>query len=519
MKKIKISNKQYKRLFNEGASESRYSTISTAIEKGIDLKPKADSEKHQTKWTKKQKREMKKNGYDNILKMYPDYVPELVSNPKNIHFELDLIDVLVDIEKKSGVELRVTAGNDKFHSGKNSKHRVGRAVDFTPLNMSESESDQKAIENAVFEIAKGNDNLSFINEYMVSTKSTTGGHFHISLSNNGEMNYYHFIKNPKTGKSPFKFNSKENKLSQILNGKEIEPKDIKKKGSKGNTKDTKKEKKVIFKNLTDALAKVGFRSADKEVSYELVSPKEIIKKKGGNVAAKYVKETVLNKESLFESAYNFNIERAIVENWFLVKDDGTKKPLSDKLSKQFDSASSLVSKTDENKPEDKAKVNTWDNYACITVYPGAEKTKMSNNSIIYKIGEVYFYNSGRCKDIKTKKLKSYKCENGRIFIEGKEWSPSTEKPEEKKSEPAKRVRDGKSGADVEYVTALKAAIEGIGTDEEKVYEVLGKLNKEELDKIDKHFMKNKGISVLDYIRDDFSGEELNKLNDLINKIK
>ena len=40
-----------------------------------------------------------------------------------------------------------------------------------------------------------------------------------------------------------------------------------------------------------------------------------------------------------------------------------------------------------------------------------------------------------------------------------------------------RVRDSKTDADVEYLSALKAAIKGPGTNEEKVYEVLGKLNK------------------------------------------
>jgi peptidyl-tRNA hydrolase len=81
-----------------------------------------------------------------------------------------------------------------------------------------------------------------------------------------------------------------------------------------------------------------------------------------------------------------------------------------------------------------------------------------------------------------------------------------------------RVRDTYTDADVEYLSALKAAIEGPGTNEEKVYEVLGKLNKEELDKIDTYFRKNEGESVRDFILGDFSGEELNKVKNMLDKI-
>jgi hypothetical protein len=81
------------------------------------------------------------------------------------------------------------------------------------------------------------------------------------------------------------------------------------------------------------------------------------------------------------------------------------------------------------------------------------------------------------------------------------------------------VIDGKSGAKSEHIYTLKDAIGGIGTDEEKVYELLGKLTKGELDSLDKYFKRTEGVGVREYILSDFSGEEYKQVEKLLNNIK
>ena len=81
------------------------------------------------------------------------------------------------------------------------------------------------------------------------------------------------------------------------------------------------------------------------------------------------------------------------------------------------------------------------------------------------------------------------------------------------------VIDGKSGAKVEHINVLKDAVGGIGTDEDKVYELLEKITKEEFDSLDKYFKRTEDIGVKEYILSDFSGEEYKKVVKLIEKIK
>jgi hypothetical protein len=56
--------------------------------------------------------------------------------------------------------------------------------------------------------------------------------------------------------------------------------------------------------------------------------------------ANYVRESILQKQSLFESAYSFDIDKAIVENWKWVEGN---KTFSDKLSGNFDKAIGQIS--------------------------------------------------------------------------------------------------------------------------------------------------------------------------------
>ena len=80
------------------------------------------------------------------------------------------------------------------------------------------------------------------------------------------------------------------------------------------------------------------------------------------------------------------------------------------------------------------------------------------------------------------------------------------------------VIDGKSGAKSDYIYGLKDAVGGIGTDEEKVYEILGKITKEELENLDKYFKRTKDVGVREYILSDFSGEEYNKVKGMLDNI-
>ena len=79
---------------------------------------------------------------------YQTYIPELVSVEPGSVFNKELIDFVVDIEDKTGLELIITAGNDKFHSW--GYHDKGRAIDFV-VDGGVSDSDHIKIESTVID--------------------------------------------------------------------------------------------------------------------------------------------------------------------------------------------------------------------------------------------------------------------------------------------------------------------------------------------------------------------------------
>jgi hypothetical protein len=85
--------------------------------------------------------------------------------------------------KDKNIKINVTGGNDKFHQEKipyDSKHKVGRAVDFTiyPFN-----AQNKDLVSLVLNSFKSKEQgFSFINEYDKLSPLGKGGHFHIEYS-------------------------------------------------------------------------------------------------------------------------------------------------------------------------------------------------------------------------------------------------------------------------------------------------------------------------------------------------
>jgi predicted chitinase len=115
--------------------------------------------------------------------------------------ESSLLDVVKEVENITGIELELTAGNDKYHHDKkreaakagrryNSKHLSGDALDFVSKDRSIFNNDREArikVERALAEIISsrkfkfGTKSLGAINEYDKSTKYKTAGHFHIDI--------------------------------------------------------------------------------------------------------------------------------------------------------------------------------------------------------------------------------------------------------------------------------------------------------------------------------------------------
>ena len=92
-------------------------------------------------------------------------------------------DIFNDIKKNAtNIVINVTAGNDKFHQGlgENSKHKVGKALDFTieprtPENI-------KVVNAILREYSVKDKNIFALDEYTNPSAKSTGGHFHIQYN-------------------------------------------------------------------------------------------------------------------------------------------------------------------------------------------------------------------------------------------------------------------------------------------------------------------------------------------------
>jgi len=166
-------------------------TLSYAVNYNIDLKATASDPEYRATW---EEIGINPNTLpQNIKSLYPTYVPELLSGLKKgqSHRLKDLLDVVKLVEERSGFDVTVTGGVDKYHREEkpNSGHNTGKALDFVIDN--NSDKNQETIEEVIGNIASNeHKDLSFINEYKRDTGGT-GGHFHISFI--PEKNYYHFF--------------------------------------------------------------------------------------------------------------------------------------------------------------------------------------------------------------------------------------------------------------------------------------------------------------------------------------
>jgi hypothetical protein len=74
------------------------------------------------------------------------------------------------------------------------------------------------------------------------------------------------------------------------------------------------------------------------------------------------------------------------------------------------------------------------------------------------------------------------------------------------------------GADATNVIELESAIKGLGTDEEKVYQFLQNISREDFDKMNTYFQDKYNETAEEYILNDFSGEEYNKVKQMIDSL-
>jgi peptidoglycan hydrolase-like protein with peptidoglycan-binding domain len=133
-------------------------------------------------------------------------------------------DVLRDYaEVKPKVKVVVTAGNDKFHKTRKSRHTTGQAVDLVikPYNSENA----RAFMNVLNNYKSKNSKFSYIDEYTNPSEGATGGHFHLQYSD-GKA-----VGGPSGGSTSASMTTATpemiTKLIELLKSKNIEDTDIK----------------------------------------------------------------------------------------------------------------------------------------------------------------------------------------------------------------------------------------------------------------------------------------------------
>jgi hypothetical protein len=99
---------------------------------------------------------------------------------------LDILSLFLDEWTKiggNGCKLQFTSGNDKFHQNRNSKHKIGDAVDVTL-----STSCHTKFTELLNSYVKKYPGFVFINEYRNPSQGSSGGHFHINIASNSVVN-------------------------------------------------------------------------------------------------------------------------------------------------------------------------------------------------------------------------------------------------------------------------------------------------------------------------------------------
>lgn len=92
---------------------------------------------------------------------------------------LDILSLFLDEWNKmggNGCKLKFTSGNDKFHQNRNSKHKIGDAVDITlPTGC------HAKFTELLNTYTKKYPGFVYIDEYKHPSPGASGGHFHINI--------------------------------------------------------------------------------------------------------------------------------------------------------------------------------------------------------------------------------------------------------------------------------------------------------------------------------------------------
>ena len=138
--------------------------------------------------------------------------------------------------------------------------------------------------------------------------------------------------------------SGESQVSTAKNQPKSEPETEVKKDTPKPEPETEVKKGVTKTgDFTKPLQKLG--GSQKGYTYHLIDTKKAVKKdKNGKVVATYIKESKLNRKSLFESVTTFDINNSLTENWKWVEGkDGQGQTFSNNLSDKFDKAIAQIS--------------------------------------------------------------------------------------------------------------------------------------------------------------------------------
>ena len=178
--------------------------VNYAINKGLDLKDKASDSRYQTTWSDVVNSIQLQKIKDLLPNIYNIFVPEIVSGlSPGFSFNKELIDLAADISNLSGLRLKITGGNDRFHTNLSyaSSHKSGDAIDVVPTAGMNNVNDKKFEEAVISLISSGKygKRIGFINERLHSSGSATGPHYHISLTNSPSVGWFGYID--KNGKS------------------------------------------------------------------------------------------------------------------------------------------------------------------------------------------------------------------------------------------------------------------------------------------------------------------------------
>ena len=106
----------------------------------------------------------------------------MISAQDQLKWKIIITKIVAEILKKykeitPNVDVTITAGNDKFHKKRRSKHNTGDAIDLV-INPHNSKNSSDLIK-LLDEFKSKYNTFNYIDEYKNPSKGSTGGHFHL----------------------------------------------------------------------------------------------------------------------------------------------------------------------------------------------------------------------------------------------------------------------------------------------------------------------------------------------------